>query len=90
MFTLSNQFDYVGWCYLEEEVKGLELLIKDNVSDNIQEMVTYGDHLFLNNSEYLESTNVFFNNFSKSDSKNYDTWRSRKNGFAVFLGDRRG
>lgn len=80
LFTLSNQLDYVGWCYFKEEIKDVELLIKDNISDKMQEMVTYGNHLFLDNSEYLESTNVFFNKFSKSNLKEYDTWRSRING----------
>jgi len=77
---LSKEFDIVAWCYHIEEKKYLENYIKNTAKPDIHELVTFGSDLFLDNTEYLESSNVFFNQFSKNINNDYDTWRSRSNG----------
>lgn len=79
LFTLAQDFDCIGWSYFEEEMPNLIRLIEKQYQENIPEMVTFGSELFLDNTEFLEPTNVFFSNFSRTNENDYDSWRCRVN-----------
>ncbi len=78
LFKLSKTFDIIGWCYFSDDEKALLEQIKSK-KDFIPEMVTFGSHLFGENAEYLEASNVYFNSFSTKENHSYDTWRIRSN-----------
>ena len=76
---LSNNFDVLGWCYFPEDKAILKASIIKNKTNELPELVTFGSQLFLENSEYLEAQNPYFNSFSTGEKGQYDTWRVRSN-----------
>lgn len=75
--ALTNKV--VAWCYSAKDQKELNLYLDENNFGDIPELITFGSHLFLENTEYLEFSNVYFNKFSKNDTNTFDTWRVRSN-----------
>ena len=79
LISLSIRFDTIGWCYFSDDYKLLTEYILKNKTDDLPEMKTIGSNLFLENTEYLEASNVYFNSFSIINKSSFDTWRSRSN-----------
>tara|TARA_B110000211_G_scaffold222069_1_gene270358 strand:+ start:1673 stop:3205 length:1533 start_codon:yes stop_codon:yes gene_type:complete len=79
LYGVSTDYEYVGWVFFPEEEKFIVEKINKEQENGVPQMVTFGSSLFSDDADYLEFSNVYFNQYSHTENESFDTWRIKQN-----------